>query len=953
MTRSRRLVVRLARLVGFVVIAGCAGNGGDSELDGAAEGADANANYNDGAGGTRPHALDGAARVDVELPAPDTATGSGGAAGARVDAAAGGAAGRSGSSGAGGVAGSAGASGSGAGDAGGGGAAGSGGTSEPDGGADADAAWPDASSDTIDDSSLDHTADAPNDAATGCKGPAAAGGLVDDATITRLEGVTHITGDLTLSLTNTQELSALGCLESVDGTLWIQKGELLVTASLPRLQTVSGAVRVDRVPSLTTILLPRLSSVGQSAGISIAIDNLYSLTSIAIPVLGTAPGTLLVRDNGNGDPGDGGNGDAGDGGNGDAGDGGNRVPAGPLSLDFQMLTAVGGLELIGNGGLHSLDTFSHLASISGNIAVQRNGAVVSASFPNLATVSGSVSFKDQAELARISFPELTTVGQSGDISLLFGLLPSLTSISAPKLAATPANTEFFSLGGARSHTTDPLALDFRSLMSVGGLFYMQDLPSLVATEGFSALASVRGMFSLIGLTHLERLAFFALATVGRNIVLVGDDALTVAAFPALSKVSGAIDIGYSDELRDIALPVLATVGQDWLDPISIRCQYLLRLRSISAPSLVSTASSVLIDGVPTELPISGTTALDFQSLKTIEGRLVVTDMPRLTSLTGFSALTTIGGDVAVSWNSALTSATFPALTTIGGDIEISWNSALTSATFPNLTRVSGGMLVTNGAQLSSIALPALSSVGQARTQGWSLHFEALPALTSLAAPALVTTPAGALLRGVGLRELDGLGQLTSVGGSLVLFDNGSLESVVLPALANVGGLLEVDAAAALSTISMPALTTVGQENGYSINFSRLPKLTSISLPSLTKTLATILFRSGGDASPSPGSLTVDVGTLSSVGGGLWVHWLWNLQRLALPRLVTVNNDMVIADNQVLAELVAPAPTAVVNGFLQVTGNPALPMCSAKAFAASCAVAGNTLVGANKPDACGF
>ena len=99
-------------------------------------------------------------------------------------------------------------------------------------------------------------------------------------------------------------------------------------------------------------------------------------------------------------------------------------------------------------------------------------------------------------------------------------------------------------------------------------------------------------------------------------------------------------------------------------------------------------------------------------------------------------------------------------------------------------------------------------------------------------------------------------------------------------------------------------------------------------------------------------MTLDLSALTTMGG-LQVQNVSHLQRLGpFLHLGIVNGDIFITTNESLADLPAPSSTVTVNGAVNIASNPALPTCSAKAFAAACSTSGATTVMGNKVDACG-
>ena len=902
----------------------------------------------DGSGGLGPNGQsDAAQRNDIgQPPAVDAATGgaagtgNGGAAGSRADAGPGGAAGSGGSGGAGGASGPGGGAGR-------GGAAGSGGSRPPDGGAGnggaagsgappgdasrADAV-PDASADIFDGGSIDRDAGPPRDAPIVCGQPAAAGGVFDDASVWWLAGVTHVTGSLTISLVSATDLSVLRCLERVDGDLKIQNCNALISADLPKLQSVSGSLHVDFDPALRTISLPMLSSVGQSQGESISVGNLEMLTSISVPVLATTPSAISIHDNGS-----------------------DFAPNSTITLDFGALATVGGsFQIFNNLRLQNLDGFSRLDAVTGDVAIQRNHHLVSVNLPSLISVGGSVNVSEQDTLATIALPALTTVGQSGATSIDFNTMGGLISIFVPRLTTIPAGIYLRDNGHFRP-TTDLFVIDFRALTSIGGPLDIDRIPNLVSADGFPLLATVGGSFRLSRLSSLQSMAFPALTTVSGSVLIQDDTVLAVAALPGLSSMTGALYVEGNLALTTLALPELATVGLD--QSVSIQLANLPLVGSIAVPKLASTSSTIFINGLGTQLPTSGVTTLDFRALERVGGGFTIFDVPHLASLVGFPLVTTVGGDIFLQWNHAMTSATLPRLANVTGSVQFTYNDVL-----------------------STIAFPLLTSVGEG-SQGWSFSLDNLPALTSIAAPQLARMASAFLLHDAGgelpaspplavdfgalshlgaleiynthnLPDLSGFAALMTIGGSLFVHDNHGITSAVLPQLASVGGSIALNGNVKLGTIALSALTTVGQERDGSLSLEALPLVTSIAMPRLATTRWSVSFSSIGYAAPSPGNMTLDLGALTSVGGSLNVQLVHNLQRLVLSQLATVNGNIVIGPNDVLAELPAPISTVMVNGIVQISGNLALPTCSAKAFAMMCSAQAAPIVTGNKVDACG-
>jgi hypothetical protein len=122
----------------------------------------------------------------------------------------------------------------------------------------------------------------------------------------------------------------------------------------------------------------------------------------------------------------------------------------------------------------------------------------------------------------------------------------------------------------------------------------------------------------------------------------------------------------------------------------------------------------------------------------ITGTLFIGDIfapPDIDDLAPLAGLTTVGGDLDIEGNTALTSlAGLENLTTLGGNLIVRNNAALPSlAGLENLTIVGGGLYLEGNTMLASLgALETLSSLGG------SLIFYNNDALTSLAELAHLT-----------------------------------------------------------------------------------------------------------------------------------------------------------------------------------------------------------------------
>ena len=176
------------------------------------------------------------------------------------------------------------------------------------------------------------------------------------------------------------------------------------------------------------------------------------------------------------------------------------------------------------------------------------------------------------------------------------------------------------------------------------------------------------------------------------------------------------------------------------------------------PSTIASYERCQHIGVPLNLTsLAGVRELNFDSLKSYSGLIVISDNPDLV-LVSFASLTTInsvinagGGGLWMARNPLLQSLSFPALEQVAGEAEspalvsVSSNPSLLSVTFPALEEVSGDsdnwssqIIFENNTVLLSISFPALS-----RQSPWFLEETSLfrvsknPGLTELALPEIL------------------------------------------------------------------------------------------------------------------------------------------------------------------------------------------------------------------------
>ena len=218
----------------------------------------------------------------------------------------------------------------------------------------------------------------------------------------------------------------------------------------------------------------------------------------------------------------------------------------------------------------------------------------------------------------------------------------------------------------------------------------------------------------------------------------------------------------------------------------------------------------------------------------ISGRLSISGTD-ITSLSSLSGITSVGGDLNIGYNAALTNLNgLSGITgSVGGNLSISGNPALTNLDgLSGITSIGGSLYIGENVALTNLdGLSGLTSVGGPLT----IQYNA--ALTNLDGLAGITSVGGNLSinENVALTNLDGLSGITSVGGDLSIRSNSNLgdcigitpllgwpdgppDDLVVGAIAvqsNSSGCNSVEEIlASVTGPTQPVITEVSTGNGY-------------------------------------------------------------------------------------------------------------------------------------------
>lgn len=237
---------------------------------------------------------------------------------------------------------------------------------------------------------------------------------------------------------------------------------------------------------------------------------------------------------------------------------------------------------------------------------------------------------------------------------------------------------------------------------------------------------------------------------------------------------------------------------------------------------------------------------------------------------------------------------------VDGDLHLSIGGAL-----PCLCTVSGALIVEAAAP--RLQLPTLIEIDGA------LIVEHSPALLALDAGALERTGALHLADNPQLQDL-GLGDLSGIGGDLIVSSGGLAGPLELDEVRSIAGSLELTDLPGLSRLGLARLEALGGDL----------RLQGVGLSQL----------SAGPLAQVPGTLQIcDTDALSSLAG--------------LDRIEAIDGDLIVCDNEALSEL-GLRSLRWVGGDLMIEGNPALPAAQIAALLSVAQIAGSITITDNQP-----
>ena len=364
------------------------------------------------------------------------------------------------------------------------------------------------------------------------------------------------------------------------------------------------------------------------------------------------------------------------------------------------------------------------------------------------------------ELASLSLETIT-----GDLAISGTKLTSLDAFGALtriggglKIGGQGASNnelETISGFGALEHVSDSLYViendeletitGFGMLSSVGEDFLVEDNDLLRSVPEFGSLSSIGADFRIQDNDSLRAVAGLGnLATIGGELRIEGNESLrAIPTFAMLTSLGGGLRIKDNAGLRSVSgFGSLPTIGGDLLF-----------------------LSNAELSSIP-----------DFEALRSIEGNLKIGDTRqgnrRLTSVSGFGSLATIGGDLFFANNAVLSSIPeFTALRSVEGNLKIGTRPQQGN---PRLRTISG--------------FNALRSIGEELVIWSNSIHEVVPAF--------------------GLESVSGFNSLDTIGENLTIYANDALRTISgFDALRKVSGTIAMEANNQLSSVPTFSLLT--------------------------------------------------------------------------------------------------------------------------------------------------
>jgi len=626
--------------------------------------------------------------------------------------------------------------------------------------------------------------------------------ITTQAELRELRGIARVDGDLSLT-TTLSDLSSLGCLTRVAGSLTIGEERAVWTQSSPinppprpapsQLRNLHGLEKLARVDQDMWIIgnaslenvdaLAHLTFIGGS----LSIGNVTYWGFIQTPIEQKNPKLTSLQ-------------------------------------GFRNLSQLGGGLSVTLSAMADLDGLQQITS-AGSVSVKQNPELVSTrGLDGLSSVAGSVRIWNNPALLNLDGLEhLSQVGAELSLTLNASLIDTsaLSSVTRTAGVSISDNAALAALAG------------LNQLQQVDGGIYLGYNRNLKTLSAFASLRGVKGTLSLVGNQLLASLGSFStlesvggdlqirgnalsnlvglgnLVEIGGNLVFDGTPPFgnpglkTLQGLEKLAIVRGSLIIEGNSQLEDLeglqnleqtewvnvsdnpsltslgGLRGLKSLGFNGLKVeknASLTSLGLVELTTCGAISLTENATLRNVDGLDKLTSVSNWVQLDgefqhvdgLRGLENVGGTLAV--LGAVADLGGLSHLKT-AGDVILFANTTATDV-LDSLTTVTGSVEFGASSG--DKRLAKLKTVGGDFRATFYDALTSFAAPTLVSVGG------TLKVTTIPAASALAPryefPSLVSVDE-LVLDYTELANVDGFSHLARIESSLEVEENHRLSNL--------------------------------------------------------------------------------------------------------------------------------------------------------------------------------
>ena len=451
--------------------------------------------------------------------------------------------------------------------------------------------------------------------------------------------------------------------------------------------------------------------------------------------------------------------------------------------------------------------------------------------------------------------------------------------------------------------------DLSCLCEVQGNLYISNLPEMAGNQSLPNLEHIRGDITIFQNDRLNSLQLPKLSSIGDDLQLISSS-LESLSLPIVQDIGGELYIEGNPDLEMIFLPELRRIS--------------------SAVTIINNAS------------LSNTPA----ALENVGGDINIRDNPQLLKLP-FENLTQVNGSMQFLYNDSIKDLSFPSLLILTEGASITKMAALTEIDIPLITYVQEGISIQQNPSLQGISLPSLLETGEffkieyneslsevnttalERVNG-DLHLRSLPLLTNLDLNIKFVSGDFRLQELTELQEVP-LEHVQTIEQSLIFDQNLSVEELSLPSIttassiivigndqlrnltitpmAQLNGSLEITYNMSLENIHLE-ITTINEDiliqansaltgitfEGLHAHYGSTsvisnPSLLAISVPELTSIDDSIIIIDNETLGE------INFGALSQIQGGLWMQELQSLQDLnGFQNLETISSDLRLVDS---------------------------------------------------------